>query len=119
MKKGLSVVLLSLFALAFVGKALAASGGGAEWSREEFMNEMSLAKEMRFTGRVVSRASRKSQQHSLTVDTPKGQLTFRDDYARFMQDYNEAKGIRIGAAVQGTYKTVNDINYLTWIRYTE
>jgi len=118
MKKGLSVVLLSLFALAFVGKALAMSGG-SEWSEEAVANKMSLAKEMRFTGRVVSRASRQSQQHSLTVDTPKGQLTFRDDYARFKQDYNEAKGIRIGAAVQGTYKTVNDINYLTWIRYTE
>ncbi len=119
MKKRLSVVVLCIFALAFVGKALAASGGGAEWSKEEFMNEMSLATEVRFTGRVVSRATRASGQHSLVVDTANGQITFRDDYARFAQEYNEAKGIRIGAPVQGTYKRVNDINYLTWIRYTD
>ncbi len=118
MKKGLPVILLCVFVLAFVGKALAMSGG-AEASKEEFLNEMSLAKEVRFTGRVVSRATRASQEHSLVVDTANGRLTFRDDYARFGQEFNEAKGIRIGAPVQGTYKTVNDVNYLTWIRYTE
>jgi hypothetical protein len=118
MKKALSVIVLSLFALAFVGKALAMSGG-SEWNEEAVANKMSLAKEMRFTGRVVSRASRQSQQHSLAVDTSKGVLTFEDEYARFAQEYNEAKGIRIGAPVQGTYKTVDGVNYLTWIRYTE
>jgi hypothetical protein len=114
MKKGLSVIVVCLFVLAFVGRALAVSG--AEWSEEAMANKISLAKEMRFTGRVVSH---ESQQHSLAVDTSKGVLTFEDDYARFMQEYNEAKGIRVGAPVQGTYKTVNHVNYLTWIRYTE
>jgi hypothetical protein len=120
MKKALSVVVLvlSLFVLAFAGKALAMSGG-AEWNTEAFMNEMAVAKEMRFTGRVVSRATRASGQHSLAVATANGELTFRDEYARFGQEYNEAKGIKVGSPVQGTYKTIDNINYLTWIRYME
>jgi hypothetical protein len=125
MKKGLSVIVVclfalvvALFALVFVGRAPAASGG-AEWSKEALANKISLAKEMRFTGTVASRASRQSGQHTLAVNTPEGVLTFDDEYARFMQEYNEAKGIRIGAPVEGTYKRVNHINYLTWIRYTE
>jgi hypothetical protein len=115
MKKGLPEITACLFVLVFAGRALAVSGG-AEWSRQAFANEMALAKEVRFTGRVVSHDT---LQHSLAVDTLKGELTFRDDYTRFMQEYNEAEGIRIGAPVAGTYKRVDHVNYLTWIHYTE
>ena len=38
-------------------------------------------------------------------------------YARFMQEYNEAKGLKIGSEVAGVFKTVNHIHYLMSITY--
>ena len=42
-------------------------------------------------------------------------MTFQDDYAEFDQDYNRAKGLKIGAKAKIMYKTVNSINYATKI----
>ena len=50
--------------------------------------------------------------HCVVVKTAKGELTLQDDYAKFMQDYNQAKGLKVGAEVTGVYKTVNHIHYL-------
>jgi hypothetical protein len=115
MRRGLWVVALLCFALMLAGQVLAAAPG-AEWSKQAFENKMAAAKEMRFTGTVVSHDP---ICHCVVVKTAKEELTLQDQYARFMQEYNEAQGIRIGASVQGTYKRVDHVNYLTWIRYME
>jgi len=60
------------------------------------MNDLPAALEIRFTGTVVSH---ESDCHCVVIDTPQRRVTLQDDYARFMQQYNEAKGLRIGAAV--------------------
>jgi hypothetical protein len=111
------MVALLCFALMLAGRAMAQDGvGEAEWSKTVFENKLALAKEMRFTGMVVSHDP---MCHCVVVKTANGELTLQDDYARFMQEYNEAKGIKIGAEVTGVYKTVNHIHYLTSISYTK
>ena len=112
MRRGLCVVVLLCFALMFVGQVLAVSG--AEWSKTAFENRLAEAKEMRFTGTVVSHDP---MCHCVVVKTASGELTLQDDYARFMQEYNEAKGLKIGAEVTGVYKTVSHIHYLISIAY--
>ena len=116
MRRGFWVVALLCFTLMLVGQALAASGGGAEWSKTAFENKLAAAKEMSFTGMVVSHDP---VCHCIVVKTASGELTLQDDYARFMQEYNEANGIKIGAEVVGVYKTVNHIHYLTSIEYAK
>jgi len=69
---------------------------------------------MKFTGTVVSHDP---MCHCVIVKTPKGELTLQDDYAKFMQEYNQAKGLKVGAEVTGVYKTVNHIHYLSSITY--
>ncbi|MGD0230398.1 MAG: hypothetical protein ABSC19_08570 [Syntrophorhabdales bacterium] len=116
MKRALPLILLCILAFVFLGQTLAqgSAGTGPEWSKEVFMNQLSTAKEMTFTGQVVAHDP---LCHCLVVNTPKGDLTLMDDYAKFMEEYNEAKGLKIGSRVTGTYKTVNHIHYLTSISY--
>ncbi len=111
MKKVLPVALMFVLALVFVGHAFAQEGaGGAEWSKQEFMNKLSVAKEHQLAGTVVSHDP---VCHCVVIKTAKGDMTLQDDYTKFMQDYNQAKGLKIGSKVKGTYKTVNHIHYLT------
>lgn len=115
MKRGLLVIVLSLFVLGFVGHAFAQEGsGGAEWSKQAFMNQMSSAKVMKLSGTVLSHDP---ACHCVVVKTPKAEITLQDDYAKFMQEYDQAKGLKVGAKVVGTYKTVNHIHYLQTIAY--
>ena len=46
---------------------------------------------------------------------PRATVTVQDDYAEFNQNYDRAKGLKIGAKAQVTYKTVDSINYATKI----
>jgi hypothetical protein len=115
MRKSLLVVALLCFALMFVGQAMAQETGGAEWSKTAFDSQFSAAKEVKFMGTVVSHDP---MCHCIVVKTPKGnELVLQDDYAKFMQEYNQAKGLKIGAEVAGVYKTVNHIHYLSSIMY--
>jgi hypothetical protein len=115
MRRSLLVVVLACFVLMFVGQAMAQEGaGGAEWSKTAFDSQFAKAKEMKFTGTVVSHDP---MCHCVIVKTPKGELTLQDDYAKFMQEYNQAKGLKVGAEVTGVYKTVNHIHYLSSIMY--
>jgi hypothetical protein len=115
MKRALLVAALFFFAFVFVGHALAQEGaGGAEWSKQAFMNQMSQAKVQNFTGTVLSHDP---ACHCVVVKTPRGELTLQDDYAKFMQEYDQAKGLKVGAKVKGTYKTVNYIHYLQAVSY--
>src|SRR5208337_527260 len=111
MRKGLSVAVLCLFAFVMVGAAYAQEGGSAsEWTTTAFQNRLAAAKEMKFSGEVVSHDP---LCHCVVVKTANGMLTMQDDYARFMQEYDQAKGLKIGAKVSGVYKTVDYINYMT------
>jgi hypothetical protein len=115
MRKALLVVALFCFALLFVGQTMAQEGaGGAEWSKTSFDNQLSTAKEVKFAGTVESHDP---LCHCVVVKTAKGDLTLQDDYAKFMQEYNQAKGLKVGAEVTGVYKTVNHIHYLSSIGY--
>lgn len=115
MRKGLSVAVLCLFAFVMVGAVYAQEAGSpAEWSKTAFQNKLASAKEMKFSGAVVSHDP---LCHCVVVKTANGMLTLQDDYARFMQEYDQAKGLKIGAKVNGIYKTVDYINYMTSVSY--
>ncbi len=117
MKRVLLAALLFCFMFGFVGHVFAQEGTpGAEWSKQEFMNKLSIAHEHQLQGTVLSHDP---ACHCVVVKTAKGEVTLQDDYAKFMQDYNQAKGLKIGAKVKGTYKTVDHIHYLTDIGYAK
>ena len=112
MKRVLLAALLFCFALGFVGHAFAQDS--ADWSKQEFMNKLATARVHQIEGTVVSHDP---VCHCVVLKTAKGEMTFQDDYAKFMQDYNQAKGLKMGAKVKGVYKTVNHIHYLMDIGY--
>ncbi len=115
MKRCLMAAVLFSFVLMFAGQAFAqGEASPAEWDKQIFMNQLASAKVMKFSGTVVSHDV---ACHCIVVSTPKGDLTLQDDYAKFMQEYDKAKGLKIGSNVVGTYKTVNHINYATTVAY--
>ena len=115
MKRGFIVAALFFFALMFLGQAFAQEGA-TEWSKEAFMNQLSSAKVQKFSGTVLSHDV---ACHCIVVNTAKGELTLQDDYAKFMQEYDKAKGLKIGSNVVGTYKTVSHIHYATNLMYAK
>ena len=116
MKRGLVTMMVLLFASAFVGQIYAQASELKEWNKTEFQNELAKAKPEKFTGTVVSHDP---VCHCVVVNTPKGEVTLQDDYAKFMQKYDRAKGLIIGSEVNGSYKTVNHIHYLMDIAYVK
>jgi hypothetical protein len=116
MKKSLVITGVLLSAFVFVGQIFAQASQPKEWSNTEFQNELAKAKPEKFTGTVVSHDP---VCHCVVVKTPKGELTLQDDYAKFMQKYDRAKGLIIGSKVNGSYKMVNHIYYLMDIAYVK
>ena len=116
MKRGLVTMMVVLFACVFVGQVFAQASRQKEWSKKDFENELAKAKTEEFTGTVVSHDP---VCHCVIVKTSTGELTLQDDYAKFMQKYDRAKGLIIGSKVSGSYKTVNHIHYLTEIAYVK
>jgi hypothetical protein len=117
MKRGLLAAALCLFALVVVGQSYAQDDAGAsQWSKVAFMNKLSSAKVQKFSGTVLSHDV---ACHCIVVNTPKGELTLQDDYAKFMQEYDQAKGLKIGSKAVGTYKTVDHIHYATNVAYAK
>ena len=114
MRRGVCVVALLCFAFLFVGQVMAQ--GPAGYDKEAFQKSLDAAREMHFTGTVLSHDP---MCHCLVVKTAKGELTLLDDYAKFMQEYDQAKGLKIGAEIKGVYKTVNHIHYLTSVAYAK
>ncbi len=113
MKRGLYVVALLFFALFMVGQVMA-QGSAVGYDKAAFQKSMDAAKEMQLEGTVVSHDP---MCHCVVVKTAKGELTLLDDYAKFMQEYDQAKGLKVGAKVKGVFKTVSHIHYLTSISY--
>ena len=110
MKEVMSVVLAVLLAVVFVGSVFAQETTANPM--EEFNKKLAVAKSMTFEGTVLSHDV---ACHCIVVKGAKANLTVQDDYAVFTQDYNRAKGLKIGANVKVTYKTVDYINYATKI----
>jgi hypothetical protein len=112
MKRALFVVALLFFALFMVGQVMAQGATG--YDKEAFQKALDLAKEMQFSGTVVSHDP---MCHCVVLKTAKGEMTLLDDYAKFMQEYDQAKGLKVGAQVKGVFKTVKHIHYITSISY--
>jgi hypothetical protein len=110
MKKVSLAVLVLLLAVSFSGMAFAQ--GGQLGPNEAFQQKMGAAKAMSFEGAVLSHDV---ACHCIVLKSAKGNLTLQDDYAKFDGDYDRAKGIKAGAKIKGSYKTVDYINYATEI----
>ncbi len=108
MKSLLVVFMAVLMSVVFVGGAFAQ---GAE-PTEAFDQAFAKAKVMTVEGTVVSHDVK---CHCVVLKGPKGNVTIQDDYAEFNQDYNRAKGLKIGSMAKIAYKTVLSINYATKI----
>ncbi len=106
MKRAALVVVAMLVAVSFSGMAFAQPA--APSPEEQFQKALGAAKVMNFEGTVLSHDV---ACHCIVVKGPKGNMTLQDDYAKFDQDYDRAKGIQKGAKIKGTYKVVNYINY--------
>jgi hypothetical protein len=112
MKKGFVVGLAMMFCFVFV-TAVFAQGG--EEAKLEFNKKLGLAKSVAFEGTVTAHDV---LCHCAVIKTKAGKVvTMNDDYAKFMQEYNNAKGLKIGSAVKGEYKVVDGINYMISISY--
>jgi hypothetical protein len=110
------VLALALFLTLGITNAVMAQSnlGGPGGEGEVFETQLAMAKAIPFEGTVVSHDV---MCHCVVVRTASGDLTMQDDYAKFQQDYNRLKGLKIGAAVKGEYKTVKYINYALWVAY--
>ena len=115
MRKGIYLAVALLLGIMFVAPVMAQEGSAAD-SQAMFMQEVSKAKTHYFEGTVLS--------HDIlckcfVLKTAKGNVQFQDDYVKFMDQYNRAKGLKIGAKVKGEYKVVQFINYAISINYVE
>jgi hypothetical protein len=106
MKKTLLMAVAVLFVLSFTGMVFAQASEDS--SQAAFDQAFNKAKPMKFEGEVVSHDVK---CHCVVLKTAKGNLTLQDDYAKFDEEYNRAKGLKIGAKTHGEYKTVMFINY--------
>jgi hypothetical protein len=110
------VLALALFLTLGMANAVMAQSnlGGPGGEGEVFETQLAMAKAVPFEGTVVSHDV---MCHCVVVKTASGDLTMQDDYAKFQQDYNRMKGLKIGSMVKGEYKTVKYINYALWVAY--
>jgi hypothetical protein len=111
MKRGIAVCFAVLMCFSFLTVSFAQDKGDYG---EAFSIPWANAKTMNFEGTVLSHDV---ACHCLVVKTAAGELVLQDDYANFDQDYNRLKGLKIGSAIKGQYKTVNHINYATLVAY--
>ncbi len=114
MKRVLVVFMALLLSATFVGAVLAQDN--ANPALQQFNTSLAAAKSMDFEGTVLSHDV---LCHCFVVKTGKGNLTLQDDYTKFDQEYNKAKGLKIGAKVKGDYKTVSYLNYALDVAYAK
>ena len=82
--------------------------GWAATMSADFEKKWGPAKLHQFDGTV---ASHDVACHCFVIKGAKGSLILQDDYAKFEQEFDKAKGLKIGENATGTYKTVDMINY--------
>ncbi len=117
MKIKVLVVLLAILAsMTFSAAVFAQAGsqGGTGWAATmtaDFQQKWGQAKTHAFDGTVVSHDV---ACHCFVIKTASGKaLIIQDDYAKFEQEYDKAKGLKIGEKATGSYKTIDMINYAT------
>jgi hypothetical protein len=49
--------------------------------------------------------------HCIIIQEAKGNLVLQDDYAKFGQSYDKAKGLTAGKKASGSYKTIDEVSY--------
>jgi hypothetical protein len=110
--KALVVLLAICASVTFAAALYAQEGGGwAATMTAEFQKKIGTAKDRHFDGTVVSHDV---ACHCFVIkDAKKGNLIIQDDYAKFYQEYDKVKGLKIGENATGTYKTIDMINYAT------
>jgi len=111
--KALVVLLTLCVSVAFAGALYAQEevGGWGAPMTAEFAKKIGVAKYQHFDGPV---ASHDVACHCFVIkDAKKGNLILQDDYAKFHQEYDKVKGLKIGEKATGTYKTIDAINYAT------
>ncbi len=103
------VVLLAILASITLSAVLYAeqTGGWAATMTAEFEKKWGTAKTMHFEGTV---ASHDVACHCFVIKGAKT-IILQDDYAKFQQEYDKAKGLKVGEKASGTYKTIDMINY--------
>jgi hypothetical protein len=106
MKKLLVVFMAVLLSVAFVGAVYAQSDTSN--AQQAFDKKFATAKTETVEGTVVSHDVK---CHCIVIKGAKGNVVVQDDYAKFNQEYNKVKGLKIGAAAKITYKAVDFINY--------
>ena len=117
MRKLVVLVLAVFLSFGLANAVMAQSNlGGPGGEGEVFETQLAMAKAVPFEGTVLSHDV---MCHCVVVQTAGGNLTLQDDYAKFQQDYNRLKGLKIGAKVKGEYKTVKFINYAMWVAYVK
>ena len=108
------VVALAVFLTLGIAYTVMAQMGAPGGEGEVFEQKLAMSKAMPFEGTVLSHDV---SCHCVVVKTAGGNLTLQDDYAKFEQDYNRLKGLKIGSMIRGEYKTVDFINYAMWVSY--
>ena len=109
--KKLSVVIITVFlTAAFAGGVYARDLRSR--AEQSFSERFALAKTLTVEGTVLSHDVKCK---CIVIQGAKGNITVQDDYAEFNQNYDRAKGLKVGAKAQVTYKTVDSINYATKI----
>jgi len=114
MKIKVLVVLLAIltgFTFSAVVFAQGQPTGFSATMTQEFQQKWGTAKTHPFEGTVVSHDV---ACHCFVIKSASGKATIiQDDYAKFEQEYDKAKGLKIGEKASGTYKTIDMINYAT------
>lgn len=107
-KKSLAVVMAVLLTISFASILLAQGRPTTTEMSQEFQTKWGTAKIKHFEGTVLSHDV---ACHCFVIKGAKGNLVLQDDYAKMDQEYDKAKGLKIGEPASGTYKTVDAINY--------
>ena len=106
--KKLMMVFAVMMVVGLVANVYAQRGEGT--ATDYFKEAFAKAKLNTAEGKVLSHDV---ACHCIVLQTATGTLTVQDDYARFNQEYNKVKGLKIGEPAKITYKTVDYINYAT------
>lgn len=104
-----AIAVAVLLSIAFAGLVLA-QGFPPVQMTQEFQTKWGTAKAKHFEGTVVSHDV---ACHCFVIKGAKGNVIIQDDYAKFEQEYDKAKGLKVGSPAMGSYKTIDSINYAT------
>jgi len=75
---------------------------------QEFQTKWEAAELTPFQGTVVGHAT---CCRCIYMEGAKGLLALRDDYAKYDQNYDTKKGLKVGKPSSGFYKTIDEVNY--------